>query len=110
MRTHHPDVAWPLEYREVAADPAWLSPAHARDVVTISAHQATDLPFEVFFKNVERVCRAHGGRPHWGKLHTAAGADLAALYPRFADFCALARRLDPSGRFRSPYLRELGFA
>ncbi len=107
MRTHHADVAWPLEYREVAADDAWLSPAHGRDVVAISAHQGAELPHEAFFANVERVFRSFGGRPHWGKIHSLTATELAPLYPRFGDFVALVRRLDPEGRFRNPYLREL---
>ncbi|HAJ46982.1 MAG TPA: FAD-binding oxidoreductase, partial [Alphaproteobacteria bacterium] len=47
------------------------------------------------------------GRPHWGKLHTLKAKDLANLYPRFEDFRALRRRLDPKGRFMTPYLAGL---
>ena len=53
--------------------------------------------------------RAHDGRPHWGKLHTLGAADLAPVYPRFADFLALRDRLDPDGLFTNGYLdRVLG--
>ena len=51
----------------------------------------------------------HGGRPHWGKMHTLDAARLRALYPRFADFVALRDRLDPARVFANPHLdRVLG--
>ena len=34
-----PDVAWPIEYRTVAPDDVWLSPARKRPTVTISIHE-----------------------------------------------------------------------
>jgi len=46
----------------------------------------------------------HGGRPHWGKMHTLDAAQLRERYPRFDDFRALRDRLDPSRMFRNPYL------
>ena len=52
---------------------------------------------------------AHGGRPHWGKMHTLDATALRARYPRFDDFTALRDRLDPHRAFRNPYLdRVLG--
>ena len=43
MRSRWPDVVWPVEYRTLAGDDAWLSTAHARDTVTISLHQDAKL-------------------------------------------------------------------
>jgi len=51
--------------------------------------------------------RKHGGRPHWGKLHTLKARDLAALYPRFEDFVRVRNQADPQGKFMTPYTREL---
>ncbi len=51
--------------------------------------------------------RAHDGRPHWGKVHTRAAADLAPAYPRFADFLAMRDRLDPDRVFANPHLECL---
>jgi FAD/FMN-containing dehydrogenase len=56
---------------------------------------------------VQAICLNHGGRPHWGKVHSLKGAQLAALYPRWDDFLALRERIDPVGRFLTPYLRAL---
>jgi FAD/FMN-containing dehydrogenase len=107
MRKRHPDVAWPLEYRTLAADEIPLSPAYRRATVTISVHQAAELPYAGFFADVEAVFRNHGGRPHWGKHHTHQAAQLRALYPEWERFHALRHRMDPRGRFLNDYLKRL---
>lgn len=107
IRSKHPEVTWPVEYRTVAADGAWLSMAHGRDTVSVSVHQDGRLPFRDFFADVEPVFRSHAGRPHWGKVHGLGASELRALYPRFDDFAALRTELDPEGRFLSDPLRRL---
>ncbi|MEE9281686.1 MAG: D-arabinono-1,4-lactone oxidase [Myxococcota bacterium] len=107
MLGKYKDVAWPLEYRTVAADDIFLSPAHGRPTVTISAHQSAELPYTPFFADVEAVFRNHNGRPHWGKIHTLQAADLAALYPKWTEFQKVRQELDPEGLFLSPYVRNL---
>jgi len=107
QRERHADVVWPLEYRTLAADTAWLGQAWGRDVVTISLHQDARRPCEPFFRDAERVFAAYGARPHLGKLHWRTRADLAALYPRFEDFVATRRALDPEGRFLNDALAPL---
>jgi FAD-linked oxidoreductase len=100
-------LMFPLEYRWVRGDDLWLSPNQGRDSVHISVHQYRGMPFERYFDAVQAICLNHGGRPHWGKVHSLKGRRLAALYPRWDDFLALRERMDPAGRFLSPYLREL---
>lgn len=107
IQARHPDLAWPVEYRTVAADDAWLSPAHGRPTVTLSVHQDGRLPFRDLFADLEPILREHGGRPHWGKWHTSGAAELRPLYPRFDDFAALRRELDPKGRLLSGALRAV---
>ncbi len=100
-------LMFPLEYRWVRGDDIWLSPNHGRDSVHISVHQYRGMPFEGYFEAVQAICLNHGGRPHWGKVHSLKAAQLARLYPRWDDFLALRERMDPAGRFLTPYLREL---
>ena len=107
MRSHWPDVVWPVEYRTLSADSGWLSTAHARDTVTISLHQDARLDCDGFFSDCEAVFRAHDGRPHWGKLHRRTGLELAQLYPEWQRFRRLRAELDPAGTFANAYLREL---
>jgi FAD/FMN-containing dehydrogenase len=107
MQERHPDVQWPVEYRTVAPDDAWLSTAHGRDTVTISVHQDGTLPYRDFFRDVEPIFWSCAGRPHWGKIHTLTAPRLRDLYPEWDRFQALRERLDPKGRFLNPHLREL---
>ena len=100
-------LMFPLEYRWVRGDDIWLSPNHGRDSVHISVHQYRGMPFEGYFEAVQAICLNHGGRPHWGKVHSLEAAQLARLYPRWDDFLALRERMDPAGRFLTPYLRDL---
>jgi FAD/FMN-containing dehydrogenase len=107
MKTRWPDVVWPVEYRTLAPDSAWLSTAHERASVAISLHQDAKLPCDAFFADCEAIFRAHEGRPHWGKLHTRSAGELAKLYPKWQAFRELRAALDPSGTFANDYLREL---
>ncbi|MXN76120.1 FAD-binding protein [Burkholderia sp. 4701] len=100
-------LMFPLEYRWVRGDDIWLSPNYGRDSVHISAHQYRGMPFDAYFAGVQAICLNHGGRPHWGKVHGLTAAGLAACYPRWDDFLALRERMDPHGRFLTPYLRAL---
>ncbi|OZB82866.1 MAG: hypothetical protein B7X41_15810, partial [Microbacterium sp. 14-71-5] len=60
-----------------------------------------------YFDAVEQICLAHGGRPHWGKLHSLDADQLRERYPRFDDFLALRDRLDPERRFGNRYLERV---
>ncbi len=55
---------------------------------------------------LEAALAPFDARPHWGKVFTPR--DPAQLYPRWADFVALQRELDPRGAFVNDYLRALG--
>ena len=107
MRTRHPDVAWPVEYRTLHSDDIPLSPAFGRETVTISIHQATELPHRAFFADAEAIFRTFMGRPHWGKMHTHTARELRKLYPQWDAFVAVRERLDPDGRFLNDHLRHL---
>ena len=107
MLTKHKDALWPLEYRTVKPDEAFLSPEHGRATVTISAHQPAERPYRPYFDDVEAVFRNHSGRPHWGKLHQMNAAQLAKLYPKWDAFLRVRARLDPKGVFLNPFLRRV---
>ncbi len=107
MRRKHTQVAWPVEYRTVAADEIFISPAQGRATVAISIHQAAELPHAAFFDDAEKIFRRHQGRPHWAKLHSLACRELAELYPHWERFQVVRTRLDPADRFLNPHLRRL---
>lgn len=107
IETHRPDVFFPIEARRIAPDEAWLSPFQGgpRGSIAVHAHYKDDYSF--LFELIEPIFLRHGGRPHWGKLHSLAGPQLAALYPRWNDFLEVRRELDPRGRMLNRYLGEL---
>jgi FAD/FMN-containing dehydrogenase len=107
MRLRHPEVVWPIEYRTVASDEIPLSPAYGRETVTLSLHQGAELPYREFFADCEAIFRNVRGRPHWGKIHSLRARELRELYPRWDEFHAVRRELDPRGRFLNDHLREL---
>lgn len=99
MERHRRAVGWRVLYRYVAADDAYLSTAYGRDTVTISLHQNNTLPYGEYFDDIERIFLRYGGRPHWGKKHNLGAEELEPLYPRWAEFRRLRRKLDPEGVF-----------
>lgn len=54
----------------------------------------------------ESILASHGGRPHWAKAHRALPDQLREMYPRFDDFLAVRKRVDPEGRFLNPFTRR----
>jgi FAD/FMN-containing dehydrogenase len=65
------------------------------------------MPYRAYFAAVEAIFRDFGGRPHWGKMHTLAAAELRKLYPEWARFQAARRQFDPGGVFQNAYLKQL---
>ncbi len=100
-------VSFPVEVRTAPADDIALSTASGRETAYIAVHMYRGTPHQAYFTAVERIMTAHAGRPHWGKLHTRDAAQLAEVYPRFAEFTALRDRLDPDRRFANAYLRRV---
>ncbi|XVQ08950.1 D-arabinono-1,4-lactone oxidase [Spirillospora sp. CA-255316] len=100
-------ISFPIEVRLLPEEDAWLSMAYGRRTAFIAVHVYHRDPHEEYFRGVEEIMTAAGGRPHWGKLHTRDAAYLEKVYPRFADFQALRDELDPDRRFTNPYVRQV---
>ena len=96
------------EIRTIAAEEQWLSPAYGRDSAAFHFTWVKDTAAVLpVLAEVEARLLPLGARPHWGKLTTAAPADIAARYPRLADFRRLTGELDPEGTFRNAYVAAL---
>jgi len=100
-------VSFPVEIRVAPADDVPLSTASGRDSFYLAFHTHRRADHTAYFALMEQVMRAHGGRPHWGKVHTRQVDGLAPLYPRFDDFLAMRDRLDPDRLFANDYLRRV---
>jgi xylitol oxidase len=95
------------EIRTVAADALWMSPQYERD--TVALHFTWTREHAAVLDVVARLEAAlapFGARPHWGKVFAAGAGAIRPLYPRAADFAALAARLDPRGAFRNAWLER----
>ncbi|WP_019547314.1 D-arabinono-1,4-lactone oxidase [Streptomyces sulphureus] len=100
-------VCFPVEIRTAPVDDITLSTASGRETAYVAVHMYRGTRYEPYFTTVEAIMTAHGGRPHWGKLHTRDAAYLAENYPRFEEFRSLRDRLDPDRLFGNAYLRRV---
>ncbi|RIK17354.1 MAG: FAD-linked oxidoreductase [Acidobacteria bacterium] len=107
VRRHGWRISFPLEFRAAAADDLWLSTAHGRTTGYVAAHRYHREDPGDYFAAVRDVALAHGGRPHWGKMHDLDLGTLAGLYPRMGDFLALRDLLDPDRVFANAYLERV---
>ncbi|MEV4343777.1 FAD-binding protein [Actinoplanes sp. NPDC049596] len=96
------------EVRTIAADDLWLSPNYQRDSVALHFTWIADTDAVLpVVTALEAALAPFDARTHWGKVFTQDPAVIRAQYPHFADFQALAQRLDPNRTFRNPWLDAL---
>jgi len=107
IRKRKINTGFPIEFRTVAADDAWLSPFYGRESATIGVHQYHKVGNGALFGACEAIFRKYEGRPHWGTLHTRSASEIEWLYPKFAEFRAVRRKVDPNGKFLNEYLSAL---
>jgi FAD/FMN-containing dehydrogenase len=100
-------ISFPIEVRVTPGDAPWLSTAYRRDSAYIAIHVFHTSPHQEYFRDVEAVMTAAGGRPHWGKMHTRSADYLRQAYPKHQDFVALRDELDPERRFGNAYLAQV---
>jgi L-gulono-1,4-lactone dehydrogenase len=100
-------VPFPIEFRVVAPDDAYLSTASERDTVYIAVHMFRGMAWEPYFRAVEAIMDDYEGRPHWGKRHFQSAATLAPRYPEWDRFQAARARLDPESVFDNDYTRRV---
>jgi FAD/FMN-containing dehydrogenase len=91
--------------KKVEPDTAWLTAADEPSVQCGIYHDVLpDSPWHAaeMVSTMEQLMLRYGGRPHLGKLIYMKPADLKRIYPHWAKFDALRRRLDPHSVFWSP--------
>ncbi|MFJ2000677.1 D-arabinono-1,4-lactone oxidase [Streptomyces chartreusis] len=96
------------EVRLVAADEQWLSPAYGRDTVALHFTWVEDTAAVLpVVRRLEEALAGFEPRPHWGKVFALPTEVVRGRYPRLADFRALARELDPEGKFANAFVRDI---
>jgi FAD/FMN-containing dehydrogenase len=103
----------PISFRFVKASDAHLSMMQGQDTMMIELIQLTrcDGGYELLAAYEEALADL-GARPHWGQVNTLTGSHdlIASMYPRYADWVAVRRELDPDGTFDSPFTKRLGIS
>ncbi|MFJ3383687.1 MULTISPECIES: D-arabinono-1,4-lactone oxidase [unclassified Curtobacterium] len=96
------------EVRTIAPDSAWLAPSSERQSVGIHFTFRRDAEaVAAAVVRIEDVLAPFDPRPHWGKVSAATPERLHEAYPHLSEFAAVARELDPTGRFRNPFLERV---
>ena len=104
---------YPFILRCTGPSVAWLSAAHDKSVCWIGflVYLAADGTFVggsmEQMRELQQLLVPLGGIPHFGKHLAMDLYDFPALLPRWHDFLALKRELDPHGRFENRWLGEL---
>lgn len=104
---------YPFILRCTGPSVAWLSAAHGKSVCWIGflVYLAADGTFVggsmEQMRELQQLLVPLGGIPHFGKHLAMDLYDFPALLPRWHDFLALKRELDPHGRFENRWLGDL---
>ena len=94
------------ELRTIAADKLWMSMAYERPSLAIHFTWKPEWPaVKQVLPQIEAALEPFEPRPHWAKLFTLAPEKLQSRYARLADFKELAKRFDPSGKFRNDFVQ-----
>jgi xylitol oxidase len=95
------------EVRTVAADDCWISPYHERDSVGLHCTWLPDWPaVRERLTLIEGALAPFDARPHWGKMFTLPPEVVRPRYSRLAEFDALRRQFDPTGKFGNPFIER----
>jgi xylitol oxidase len=107
IREHVAPLLQICEVRTIAGDDLWLSPSYGRDCVAVPFTWVQDTAgvLQVLAMLEERL-QPFEPRPHWGKVFTTGGDELAKRYDRYGDFVQLMSSYDPNGKFRNEQLDE----
>lgn len=107
INTRKFNIHFPIENRWVKGDDIYMSPAYDRDSAYIACHVYNKKDCKPYFKALEEIFRAHGGRPHWGKMNTLEMKDVELMYPEFSRFQTIRKEQDPDNIFVNKYLEQL---
>ena len=100
-------ISIPVEVRLPPPTICGCPPSHGRDTAYLAFHMFQGMDQTRYFDLAEEIMLAHGGRPHWGKLHTREHDYFAESYPKFADFLAVREKTDPDRVFANNYTRRI---
>jgi xylitol oxidase len=96
------------ELRCIAADDLWMSMAYQRESLAIHFTWKPEADaVHAVIPEIERALKPFAARPHWAKVNFVPAAELKAVYPKYAEFAALMKTMDPQGKMRNAYLERV---
>lgn len=95
------------EIRFVKGDDFALSPCFGRDSVYVGAYNADNRGWDELLSDFEELATKHNGRPHWGKEFNVGTDYLKSVYPKWDEFEAARKEMDPDGMFSNPMIEKL---
>ena len=104
---------YPFILRCTGPSKAWLNPAYSQNVCYIGflVYLAKDGSFidKSFdmMKEIQKILAKNKGIPHFGKHFVYDLYNFHELLPKWKDFIALKKKLDPNGRFENSYITNL---
>jgi L-gulono-1,4-lactone dehydrogenase len=101
------EVGLPVRLRVGPAESGWLHPAHGRETGWLAVRVPRGTDPAPALTTAWTVLAAHGGRPHWASRHDWSAEQVAAAYPRLADFRRVRDAYDPDRVFVNPALAAL---
>jgi xylitol oxidase len=105
LRDHITPHLFITELRTIAADHLWMSTAYQRKSLAIHFTWKPEWPeVSQVLPMIEEKLEPLDARPHWGKLFSIAPAKLQRRYARLAEFEAMLKRYDPTGKFRNEFI------
>jgi hypothetical protein len=103
----------PVALRFVKASDAYMSMMYGRDTMMIELIMLAETKggFELLAAYEEALYEL-SGRPHWGQINSLTGSHdfVRSMYPRYEDWLAVRRELDPRGTFDSPFTKRVGIS
>lgn len=104
-------VHFGVEIRFTKRDDIWISPCYEQDScwlnILMFRPYGKEYTREKWWRINEQLMIECNGRPHWAKTHNMRKTDLIRLYPKFEQFDALRKNLDPNEIFINDCLRQL---
>lgn len=98
---------FPIEFRCIKGDDAWISPFHQRDSCSVAIHADAEEEYKYLISTFGPIFRSFQGRPHWGKLNDFSKAEFQNAYPKWKDFIEVRNTCDPEGKLLNDYLRKI---
>ncbi len=95
------------EIRFTKADDFALSGCYGRNTIWLGAYNADNAGWKELMGDFEVLAKKYQGRPHWGKEFSRNKDYLRSVYPKYDEFNALRKQLDPTGKFSNEYITDI---